>query len=144
MKFIREVETKRDKYGRMVKYSEFECPICKKNVVKMHAIGLKNKGCSRECGEVSKQETIAKRTPKMKKKKKTKYTSDVMYSVVKIPTECKGCGYWQNSSGCNYSIIEGRSRMLMLNGRSCREAGIYTTQAKRDTNAITIVGGWFK
>jgi hypothetical protein len=126
MEFVKDLGIRIDDKGRRIRWSLFRCPICGNELEKQHQYGIKQFSCSNKCGVKKSKET----------RDKKQY---VNLSVVKTPAECKGCGYWREKTGCDFAIVHKRSRVAFLNGRTCREAGIYTTKRIHGNQRITLV-----
>jgi predicted nucleic acid-binding Zn ribbon protein len=125
MKLIKNLGMRPDG-NRMCMWALFKCPICGEIVEKKRYVGMHQATCSKKCASILGFNT----------KKKNGH---VYVSVAEIPDECIGCGYWREKTGCDFITIHKRSRVLFLQGRTCREAGIYTTRRIFSPNTISLV-----
>lgn len=131
MELIRETEIK--PYGKKnMMYGIYRCPVCGKEKEMPKDRGKVAHTCSPECGIKHRNQ---KREQKVGKKKKSVAKAKTKTKSYQ-PQECIGCGYWTGEDGCNFSGVHKITRTGYLKGRTCREAGIYTTEKQRVNQKI--------
>ena len=123
MEFIREIEGRKGKDGKKEKWGVFRCPICNMEVERLYGSGIYVKTCSKKCSGIKRKQE----SQPVKEKKSRKKPRYIDRNNLEVPEECVGCGYW-GPDGCSFVFRRGYSRTGFLKGRTCREAGIYTTK----------------
>ncbi len=131
MELVKQIESRRTERGHLEKWGVFKCPICGKHVEKRLKPGTYAATCSPHCGRIYAMQNTVKDS-----KKKNGMT--VEYAQKSVPTECVGCGYWEND-GCKFSRVHGFTRTGFLKGRTCREAGIYTKKVQKVKTVPTVL-----
>ena len=124
MEFVSFIESRRNKYGCKDRWAIFRCPVCGAEVERAYQFGMDVSACSKKCAGKLKKEKNSKSKESGKVRKKPRY---IDRNNLEVPEECKGCGYW-GQDGCSFIFRRGYSRTGFLKGRTCREAGIYTTK----------------